>query len=64
MRQPRKAGRTNPVERNDDCVRATASEAGVSPDQWMWRVNPHTGQVATLVSGSTIRKLVQPLVLQ
>jgi hypothetical protein len=30
----------------------------------MWRVKAHTGQVATFVSGSTTRKLVQPLVLQ
>jgi hypothetical protein len=30
----------------------------------MWRVNPQTGQVATFVSWSMTRKLVQPLVLQ
>jgi hypothetical protein len=29
-----------------------------------WRVNPQIGQVATSVVGSTMRKLVQPLVLQ
>jgi hypothetical protein len=33
-------------------------------DQCSWRVNWQTGQVATFVSGSTTRKLVQPLVLQ
>jgi hypothetical protein len=30
----------------------------------MCLVNPQTGQVATLVSASTMRKLVQPFVLQ
>jgi hypothetical protein len=30
----------------------------------MWRVKPQTGQLATFVSGSTTRKLVQPFVLQ
>lgn len=34
------------------------------PDQCMCRVKPHTGHVATLVSGSMTRNEVQPLVLQ
>jgi len=32
--------------------------------QRRWRVNPQIGQDAISLSGSTIRKLVQPFVLQ
>jgi hypothetical protein len=39
-------------------------DGGTSADQWVRRVKPQMGQVATPVVGSTSRKLGQPLVPQ
>ncbi len=49
------------------CPPGPISEADGGADSGgyrMWRVRPQTGQVATLLSASTTRKLVQPFVLQ
>jgi hypothetical protein len=60
MRQPREASRTIPS--SETIARSTARRR--DRDQWMCRVKPQTGQVATLVSASTTRNEVQPFVLQ
>jgi hypothetical protein len=39
-------------------------DGGTSVDQWLRRVKPQMGQVATPVVGSTSRKLGQPFVPQ
>jgi len=65
MRQLRKASRTIPSSETIPAIGgAAAVETAAARDQCMRRVKPQTGQVATLVSGSTTRKLVQPFVLQ
>jgi hypothetical protein len=60
MRQPREAGRTIPSCETNSRSAARSRDR----DQWTRRVKPQTGHVATLVSASTTRKLVQPFVLQ
>jgi hypothetical protein len=60
MRQSRSGDRTIP---SSETIARSAAESR-DRDQCMCRVKPQTGQVATLVSGSTTRKEVQPLVLQ
>jgi hypothetical protein len=53
----------DPVGR-DAVTGCRADPTTTAGGQCIWRLNAQTGQTATFVSASTIRKLVQPLVLQ
>jgi hypothetical protein len=57
---PRVATRTH----EPDTVRTSRYVGGTPADQWTRRTNPQIWQVASPVTGSTSRKLGQPLVPQ